>query len=148
MSEKEVKPGRPIEYNEKLHPKLAETCFRLGMTNAEACEFMQISTSTLHEWRTKYEEFSIAIKKGKDNVDDQVVATLLKKAMGYEAEEIKIFQHNGEEVIVPYVKKYQPDITSIIFWLKNRRPQEWRDRHDIDLTGDVNVHFDKEDKDL
>lgn len=49
---------------------------------------------------------------------------------------------------VNYIERFQPDYSSIRLWLMNRRPEEWREKHDIDLKGAVTVNFDKEDEEL
>jgi hypothetical protein len=57
---------------------------------------------------------------------------LFQRAIGYEADAIKIFQHEGKEVIVPYRERIAGDVTAAIFWLKNRKPEVWRDRKEVD----------------
>ena len=54
---------------------------------------------------------------------------------GYTHDAVKIFQHQGEPVRVPYREHVPPDTTAAIFWLKNRRPEEWRDRHNHEISG-------------
>lgn len=56
--------GRPTDYDKKLHPKLVEKCYKDRMTNEEVAEYMEISTSTLHKWKTEHKEFSSAIERG------------------------------------------------------------------------------------
>lgn len=126
--------GRPTKYNPDTHPKLARALAQLGKTDTEIASDMEIAESTLYLWKHKFKEFSESLKAGKDAIDDRVESTLLRKALGYEQDSIKIFQHQGEPVIIPYVEKFQPDTTSMIFWLKNRRPKEWREKHDIGFT--------------
>jgi hypothetical protein len=140
--------ARPIEYNEKLHPKLAEKCYADGMTNDEAAEYMEIARSTLHEWRKKYKAFSDAIDRGKNAVDDKVESKLLQKAMGYEEDAVKIFQHLGEPVIVDYIKKYQPDLGAIKMWLNNRRPDKWSEKYEHTHKGNITLNFDERFKDV
>ena len=54
---------------------------------------------------------------------------LLKRALGYEYTEKKIeIEANGGKKITQTVKHMAPDTTAQIFWLKNRRPDKWRDR--------------------
>jgi hypothetical protein len=61
-----------------------------------------------------------------------VASKLFHRAIGYEHPEDKIFNNNGEEMVVPTIKHYPPDTTAAIFWLKNRQPDKWRDRQEID----------------
>lgn len=141
--------GRPIEYNSKLHPKLVEQCYSNKMTNSEAAEYMEIALSTLHEWKNKYKEFSDAIERGKNKVDDEVENALLKKALGYEENAIKLFHNQGEVIEHPYVERFQPDFQSIRMWLHNRRRDKWSEKHDFNLSGELNImHIDSQDEKL
>ena len=125
--------GRPTKYNATYHPKLAYLLARIGETDKKIAEELGITESTLNLWKQKHKEFSESLKAGKDTPDDLVEAALLKKALGYEEEDTKIFQYEGEPVYAPYTKKFAPDTTAAIFWLKNRRPLKWRDKQEVDL---------------
>ncbi|WAK79796.1 terminase small subunit [Flavonifractor phage Chenonceau] len=93
---------------------------------------MEISPSTLYEWKAKYPEISEALKKGKEIVDIQVENALLKRALGYEymEERVEISEKDGRKVIQT-TKTALPDTTALIFWLKNRRPDKWRDKPEV-----------------
>ena len=69
------------------------------------------------------------------------------KAVGYEQEEVKIFMPSGasEPVYAPFRAKIAPDTTAAIFWLKNRKPEQWRDKHDHEHSGSVNVSLSEKD---
>ena len=64
-----------------------------------------------------------------------MASKLFHRATGYEHPEDDIKSVNGEIVITPTVKHYPPDTTAAIFWLKNRRPDLWRDKVESALTG-------------
>ena len=122
---------------------------RDGLINSEIAERIGIAEGTLYSWKNKYKEIDEALKDGQDIVDRQVEESLFKKAMGYEYEETK--QIIEKDVMgkdrkrVEKVKKYYPpDSTAIIFWLKNRKPGEWRDRRDstIDVKSENVVIID------
>lgn len=105
---------------------------RQGLTDEQIAEKMGISTTTLYTWKNKYAEISEALKKGKDIVDIQVENALLKRALGYSYIETKTKKENGEvieEMII--TKEVPPDPTSAIFWLKNRRPEQWREKREV-----------------
>jgi len=72
-----------------------------------------------------------------------VVRSLFQRACGYSHPEDKIFQHEGNPVVVPTTKHYPPDATSAIFWLKNRDPANWRDKveHEVELPEGVTMNF-------
>ena len=102
---------------------------RDGLTDEQLAEKMEISSSTLYEWKVKYPEISEALKKGKEIVDIQVENALLKRALGYEymEERVEISEKDGRKVIQT-VKHVIPDTAAAFIWLKNRRPDKWRDK--------------------
>ena len=105
-------------------------------------------SSTLYEWKKKYPEISEALKKGKEVIDRQVENALLKRALGYEYEEVKQIIEKDEKGkdrkrIEKTVKQVAPDTTAQIFWLKNRKPDEWRDRQNIEHSGNINTGLNK-----
>jgi len=127
---------------------LLEGWARDGLTDEQIAHNVGVSRSTLNDWKKKYPDISDALKKGKEVVDLQVENALLKRALGYEYEEItKESQWNEkankyELVITKSVKKRQaPDTTAQIFWLKNRRPDKWRDKQDVEHTGDMDLNI-------
>lgn len=126
-------PGRPTLYKEEF-AKQAEKLCRLGATDADLADFFEVNTSTIWRWSSRHEEFCNALKNGKDAADDRVERSLYQRAIGYEHDAVKIFQDKGEPLIVPYREKMAPDTTACIFWLKNRRKGEWRDK--IEHSGD------------
>ena len=82
---------------------LLEGWARDGLTDEQIAHNIGINVRTLWDWKTKYDPISQALKKGKEVVDYEVENALLNKAM-------------------------MGDVTAQIFWLKNRRPDKWRDK--------------------
>lgn len=115
-------------------PDIPETLFRLallGATNENMAHVLGVSLSTIDSWLSKYPECKVAIQQGRDDADAQVAKALFQRALGYEMPEEKIFcNSDGEVTRVQTVKRYPPDVTAIIFWLKNRQVERWRDRKD------------------
>ena len=129
--------GRPSKYSDQYHPLLAETLARLGLTDKQISEKLGISESTLNKWKHDHPVFSESLKNGKEEPDQLVEASLFKRATGYENDKaVKIFMPANAEapVYAPYTEQIQPDVTACIFWLKNRRPDRWRDRQDLDVN--------------
>jgi len=131
--------GRPTKYNDDLHPKLVKYLMMQGKTIPEACEEMGISTSTYWLWSTEHERFSIAINEAKEKADAIVEASLYRMATGYEHEVEKpmiVGTGMGESQVevVKYTERLPPNPTAMIFWLKNRKPKEWRDKQEIGIT--------------
>lgn len=100
---------------------------------------MKISTSTFVLWQQNYPEFSIAIKEAREKADEIVEQSLYRMAKGYEHEVEKpmvVGDGLGEShvEIVKYTERLAPNTTAMIFWLKNRKPKEWRDKQEIGVT--------------
>lgn len=111
---------------------------KLGATDKELADFFGVAVSTISKWKVDYPSFSEALKQGKELADARVASSLYNRAVGYEHKEDKIFQYEGAPIIVPTVKRYPPDTTAGIFWLKNRRPDLWRDKPKEEATEDLN----------
>lgn len=121
-----------------------EAYARDGLTDEQIAHNMGITAKTLYEWKNKYGEIREASKKGKEVVDIEVENALLKRAKGYTYEEVTKEAVKDPETgktelrVVKVVKKeVQPDVTAQIFWLKNRKPAEWRDKAEVEITGNV-----------
>lgn len=132
--------GRPTKYKDEYCEQVEKLC-KLGATDKEIADFFNVNIDTITEWKKVHYEFSVSIKKGKLLADANVAEALYKKATGFENEEVKIFQYEGEPVTVPFVAYYPPDTAAINIWLKNRRgrvkPQEgqrWADKVETGLT--------------
>lgn len=130
--------GRPTKYTPE-NLKMVQMLAKLGATNLEMAEALNVSLSTLKLWMVQHEEFSAAVKIGKESADDRVAESLYQRAMGYSHPEVDIRVIDGAIVETPVIKHYAPDTTAAIFWLKNRRPQEWRDKQEIEHTGEVTM---------
>lgn len=104
-----------------------------GLTDEQIAVNMGINVATLYAWKNKYNEISEALKRGKEVIDRQVENALLKRALGYEYEEISEKYELGILTERKVTKKQVvPDTTAQIFWLKNRKPDEWRDKRDVE----------------
>jgi transposase-like protein len=100
-----------------------------GLIDTQIAENIGIVPSTLYEWKKKYPEFSEALKAGKEVADAQVFNALHQSAIGFHYLEEAV-TNTGEVVTV---KKYsKPNVTAQIYWLKNRVPDDWRDKQEIE----------------
>ena len=122
--------GKSEEWRTKEGLTLIGGWTRDGLTDEQIAHNMGISRSTLNEWKKKYPDISDTLKKGKDVVDIQVENALLKRALGYKYKETtKELTKSGFMMVTKEViKEVVPDTTAQIFWLKNRRPDKWRDK--------------------
>lgn len=122
--------GKSEEWRTKEGLTLIGGWARDGLTDEQIAHNMGISRSTLNEWKKKYPDISDTLKKGKDVVDIQVENALLKRALGYKYKETtkKLTKSGFMMVTKEVIKEVVPDTTAQIFWLKNRRPDKWRDK--------------------
>lgn len=118
-----------------------EAWARDGLTDEQIAENIGIRRETLYDWKKKYPHISNALKRGKDVVDIQVENALLNKAQGITKTLIKpikiktVTYDNGkrvkEEEHIEYAEEevfVPPDTVAQIFWLKNRKPNTWKDK--------------------
>lgn len=113
---------------------------RDGLIDEQIAQNIGIRTATLYEWKKRFPQFSEALKRGKEIVDRQVENALLKRALGYEYEEVKEKFEGGvltERTVTK--KEVVADTTAQIFWLKNRKPDIWRDKPDVTQKGDTSL---------
>ena len=103
----------------------------LGFTDEELAKEFEVSRRTLNEWKTKYPDFLHSLKSGKSIADGEVAKSLYKRAMGYKGKAIKFATFEGRITDqLEYEAEYPPDTTAAIFWLKNRQPGKWREKHE------------------
>ena len=128
--------GRKGKFDEWLTPDgltMLEGLARDGLTDELICKKIGIGARTFYEWMERFPQMAQAIKKGKAPVDIQVENALLKRALGYEYEETiteveELAGGHQKKHIRKVTKHCPPDTTAQIFWLKNRRPERWRDK--------------------
>lgn len=123
-----------------------EAWARNGLTDEQIASNMGINRRTLTDWKNKYDPISLTLKKGKEVVDIQVENALLKRALGYEYTERtreKVFDPEAKEFKLmttkEVTKEVAGDTTAQIFWLKNRKPDTWRDRKDVAVEGNIHT---------
>ena len=116
-----------------------------GLIDVEIAKNIGVTVKTLYEWEKRFPQIRDALKKGKEVVDRKVENALLQRALGIKEtikEPIKLKEtlyENGrkvketEKVVMAEKELYfPPDVTAQIFWLKNRKPEEWRDKREAE----------------
>ncbi len=145
------KRGQPTKYLPEMAEKAFILCRDCGLTDENLAKCLNVSVRTLQYWMESHEEFLQAIKKGKDAWNTNgVEKSLLKRAMGFEYEEVTreplynavtgdpILDEDGNHriVVTKIVRKHMaPETAAICFWLKNRDPGRWRDKQEIEHSG-------------
>ena len=132
------KLGRPTKYKEEYN-ELVYNYSLLGATDEEIASFLGVCINTITNWKHTEEAFLGAIKKGKEEADANVVKSLYKRANGYITKETKTSSGGENELISITEKEVPPDTTAQIFWLKNRQPKKWRDKHNIEQITEVDI---------
>lgn len=124
--------GKYQEWLEEDNLIKLEAWARNGLTDEQLANNIGINVATLYTWKKKYDEINDALKRGKEVVDIEVENSLLKAAKGYFVDEEKTYISEVNGVVTKrkeITKKYiAPNTTAQIFWLKNRKPIEWRDK--------------------
>jgi hypothetical protein len=83
----------------------------------------------------------LCFEKRKRRRGFEVERSLYHRAVGYSYDAVKIFMPGGKgkPVIVPYREHMPPDTVACIFWLKNRRREEWRDKQEVEHSGSLQI---------
>ncbi|MCK5605378.1 hypothetical protein KAR91_26035 [Candidatus Pacearchaeota archaeon] len=131
MAKKKIKAkkkiGRRTLYRSGFCDLASRACM-LGATNEELGKLFGVTTTTIDNWIKTKPAFIGAIKKGRQVADETVAISLYKRATGYSHPEIHVSNYKGEITLTPLTKHYAPDTGAAAMWLKNRRPDKWRDK--------------------
>lgn len=147
------------KYNKKYNKKIVERICELmsvdSYTVAEICEMVGISERAYYEWQSKYADFADAIKKAQDKFDELMISeakkSLVKMVQGYTVDETRTVtadtgkkDDNGKPIVkvkehIVTKKHYQPNPTLIIFTLVNRDPDNWKNRQENKLSGEIGI---------
>lgn len=138
--------GRPTKYKLEYDDQAYKLCL-LGATDKEIADFFEVSESTINEWKLEFESFSESIREGKELSDMKVVSSLLdschdrliKTQQAFKVKNV-YYDESGKRIesekveIVDIMQGVPANDRSIQFWLKNRHPDKWRDKQEIDHT--------------
>ena len=131
--------GRPSKYKTEYTDQAYKLCL-LGATDKDLAMFFDTSEQTINSWKEHQPEFLESLKRGKLEADAVVAQKLYHRAIGYEHVETITANYQGKITDkLDVVKHYAPDPTAAIFWLKNRQPDKWRDKQDVNLSGDITI---------
>ena len=130
------KAGQPTKYNAKVKKQCIAMVLK-AFTDAEMADILGITEQTLNNWKKAHPKFFESLKDAKAEADRSVAKSLYERACGFECptETLVSVGKDGKEIEIKRTKFLPPDPTSMIFWLKNRQPKEWKDKHDLKHTG-------------
>lgn len=131
--------GRPTDYRPEFAERAIVLC-EAGALDVDLAREFEVSVATIYNWKLKHPDFLEATKMAKEVADRRVERSLFERATGYSYPAVKIMSVASEIQQVPYIEHVPPDTASMIFWLKNRRPSDWRDKQEV--VNDVTVKSD------
>lgn len=131
-TKKAKRRGPRSKYDPELHPHVIRYLALLGTSNADICKALKIVADTLWKWGKKYPEIADALKIGRDVTLSRVGQSLIKRAMGYDYEEVEVtgVATSDGKTITQKIKKTKkhvpPDLGAIVFTLCNLDRLNWR----------------------
>ena len=135
ISKRNIRAGQPTLLTPEVI-KIIEMLSPKGLTDKELAQALSVDEATLNNWKKQKPKFFESLKSWKNSADRRIEASLYQRACGYSAPETKVQwvqdESGGRWETVEYTKHYAPDPTSMIFWLKNRQPDVWRDKVQVD----------------
>ncbi len=135
--------GRPTAYKAEFDELAYNYCL-LGAKDTQLAEFFDVSEQTINTWKKKHPSFLESLKRGKVSADAEVANALFNRAKGYavteeKEEEVSGGEGGGSFKKVKHIKHIAGDTTAQIFWLKNRQPELWRDKREVDTVDDTPI---------
>lgn len=130
--------GRPTAYKKEYAEQAYKMCL-CGAIDRGLAKAFGVQESTINNWKHKYPEFLQSIKEGKLVADAKVAHALYRRATGDISHPVfHVNVVNQEVVVTETMRHYPPDTKAAIFWLKNRQPENWRDK--VEQKEEVNLH--------
>jgi len=150
MSNKEKeqkKGGTPTKYHEELDEKAYEYLIE-GKTLKELAAYLKVSYRTIYNWMDIHDSFLQSINRGRAKADQIVEDALFKRATGMKITEEQAFldKRTGTVVVGEVTKELPPDVGAAKMWLHNRRPNDWKEKQEINVKGEgltINVGYGK-----
>lgn len=133
-----TKPKKHTTWWPKNLEEILRVAFEVGGTYESVAASLGRTRHELQNYAKRHRRIANAMRDGRAHADQRVVKSLFNRAVGYDAPDTDIRVCDGQIVKTPLVKHYPPSELACIFWLKNRKPDEWKDRNEPSTT--VNVH--------
>lgn len=137
------KEGRPTLFQEEYCEQVEKLC-KLGATDAEIAEFFGVCEATVNNWKSNYPKFLESIRLGKKVADMKVANALFDGALDRvviekQAIKVKTGQYKEKVEIIEVEKIIPGDFRNQQFWLKNRKSDVWRDKQEMDHSGNIGI---------
>ena len=117
--------GRPTLYAPEFCEPAHNYCL-LGATNEDLAGFFHVCPSTIDNWIARHDDFAAAVKRGRAEADARVARCLYDRAVGYVERSEREVVVRGEQRTLAQTIHHPPNVQACIFWLRNRRPRDWR----------------------
>jgi hypothetical protein len=114
---------------------------REGAIDKDIAKALGVGLTTFYKWQREHPEIKEVINLNKQSTNFEVEGLLLKRCRGYRYTETRIFKDAEGNVLREEIieKEVPPDVTAHKFWLMNRMPKIYSDRHDVNLGGKMNI---------
>jgi len=128
------------------YAELAFNYSLLGAIDTELAGFFGVSERTINNWKRDHSDFFQSLKDGKDVADSKVALALYKSAIGGHVitEDKLVSNGDGGQEVVTLKKQIEPSVTAQIFFLKNRRPKDWKANVEAPVEINLNTFPPKE----
>lgn len=123
--------GQPTKYKKEYAEQALKLC-KLGAIDRDLADFFGVTETTINNWKDEHPKFFESIKEGKLEPDQEIENSLFNRAKGMKRT-IQRLSKDGD--VLDCEEELPPDPVSMIFWLKNRRPDRWRDKQEHEVTG-------------
>lgn len=123
--------GRPTLYKAK-YAEIARRMCEQGATRADLADRFGVTINTVMAWQYEHQEFSDSCKQGREAADERVEQSFYERAVGYTYDSEKILVVQGEVIREPIKEHVPPDPRAAEFWLRNRRPDRWKDAKQLE----------------
>lgn len=123
--------GQPYDVNYRVKKAIIALCEK-GLTDPEIAKELGIHPRTLANWKAGDLNLLQAMSNAKAIADELVEMSLFKRATGYTYKAVKLFQHEGCILSEEYEEHIPPDTRAAEIWLRNRKPDQWRDKTEVE----------------
>lgn len=133
--------GAPTKYKPEYAEQARKYCLLTAATDEQLASFLGVSTKTIDNWKNRHPDFLQAVQEGKKIADANVAEGFYRRAVGIEFTEVTRELVGTELTVTKEVTKFiPPDAGAALNWLKNRQPQDWRDKVEVAHSGKIDTN--------